>query len=57
LPEREKIILVALINAYGKSENGDGAKIERLVAQTIRGCAKRNQQKCIRAFTASASEV
>ena len=33
LPEREKIIVVALINAHGSPESGDAAKIERLVAR------------------------
>lgn len=35
LPEREKIILMALINASDTAQNGDLAKIERLVGMII----------------------
>lgn len=35
LPEREKIILLALINTQRTALNGDKAKIERLIGQTI----------------------
>jgi hypothetical protein len=44
LPEREKIILVALINAHGMAQNGDVAKIERLVGQTIIAAARENHR-------------
>lgn len=40
LPEREQIIVVALINAHGRPERGDAAKIERLVAQTLIAAAR-----------------
>lgn len=44
LPEREKIILVALINSHGPSQNGDSAKIERLIGQTIIAAARENRR-------------
>jgi hypothetical protein len=44
LPEREKIILVALINAQGMAQNGEVAKIERLVGQTIIAAARENHR-------------
>jgi hypothetical protein len=47
LPEREKIILVALINGHGISENGDARKIECMVAQTIITAARDNQPKSV----------
>lgn len=42
LPEREKIILVALINAVRIAQNGELAKIERLVGQSIIAAAREN---------------
>jgi hypothetical protein len=44
LPEREKIILVALINSHGASQNGDSAKLERLIGQTIIAAARENRR-------------
>ena len=44
LPEREKIILVALINAQGAAQNGEVAKIERLIGQTLITAARENRQ-------------
>jgi hypothetical protein len=43
LPEREKIILVALINAQAAAQNGEVAKIERLVGQILIAAARENQ--------------
>jgi hypothetical protein len=43
LPEREKIILMALINVPAMTQDGDLAKIERLVGQTIISEARENQ--------------
>ena len=40
LPDREKIVLVALINAQAVPETGDPAKIERLIGQMIIGAAR-----------------
>lgn len=45
LPEREKIILVALINGHGRTEKGNVAKIERMVAQAAIAVA-RDQGRC-----------
>lgn len=45
LPEREKIILVALINAHGSPQNGDPGKIERMVAESIIAAARENQRE------------
>ena len=42
LPEREKIILVALINAVRIAQNGELAKIERLVGQSVIAAARDN---------------
>jgi hypothetical protein len=50
LPEREKIILVALINAHGTRENSDVAKIERLVAETVIAAARENCSAFARKF-------
>jgi len=44
LPEREKIILIALINAPAMAQNGDLAKIERVVGQIIIAAARENQR-------------
>lgn len=43
LPEQEKIILVAIINAHGTAGTGDAGKIERMVAQTIMAAARENR--------------
>jgi hypothetical protein len=43
LPEREKIIIAALMNAHG-TQNVDTAKLERLIAQTIIAAARENQR-------------
>jgi hypothetical protein len=45
LPEREKIILVALIKGHGRTEKGNVAKIERMVAQAAIAVA-RDQGRC-----------
>jgi hypothetical protein len=45
LPERDKIILVALINDHGRAANGNAAKIERILAQSLIGAA-RDQRRC-----------
>jgi hypothetical protein len=42
LPEREKIILVAVINAQALAQNGEMAKIERLVGQMVIAAARDN---------------
>jgi hypothetical protein len=39
MPDRDKIILVALINAH-TPENGDSAKIERLIGQIVIAAAR-----------------
>ena len=39
MPDRDKIILVALINAH-TPENGDSAKVERLIGQIVIGAAR-----------------
>jgi hypothetical protein len=40
LPDREKIVLVALINAQAVPETGDPAKIERLIGQIVIAAAR-----------------
>jgi hypothetical protein len=45
LPEREKIILVALINDVERGETGEVPKIERMVAQTLISAAC-TQRRC-----------
>lgn len=44
LPEREKIILPALINAVRIAQNGEVAKIERFVGQTIIAAARESRR-------------
>lgn len=44
LAERDKLILVALINSHGMPENGDKAEIERVIAQTIIAAAREKRQ-------------
>jgi hypothetical protein len=44
LPEREKLILMALINGQGRTKNRDVEKVERMIAQTLIAAA-RNQRR------------
>jgi hypothetical protein len=39
MPDRDKIILVALINSHA-TENSEGAKIERLIGQFVIAAAR-----------------
>jgi hypothetical protein len=48
LAERDKIILVALINSHGALENGDAAKIERVLAQKVIAAARETRKAAIR---------
>lgn len=44
LAEREKVMLLALINAHNALENGDRAKIERVVAEIIIAAAREKRK-------------
>jgi hypothetical protein len=44
LPEREKIIPMALINAPAMAQDGDLPKIERLVGQIVIAAARENHR-------------
>jgi hypothetical protein len=50
LPEREKIILVALVNAHGSRENGNRARLERLVAEAVIAAAREHHSAPARKF-------